>query len=137
MAGELVNAEGLLDKLDKLGEIDLTQALNTACLLVENEAKQNCPVGTGELRNSISHEVEGNEAVVGTNVFYAPYVEYGTGLFAAAGNGRQTPWSYQDAKGEWHTTTGQKPQPFLNPALDANREAIKETIMKNIMEGVG
>ena len=25
--------------------------------------------------------------------------------------------SYKDAKGEWHTTTGQKPQPFLEPAL--------------------
>lgn len=137
MAGELLNADSLKEKLNQLSEIDLNKALNNACLLVENEAKQRCPVGTGDLRNSITHEVEGNEGVVGTNVFYAPYVEYGTGIFSSEGNGRQTPWSYQDAKGEWHTTVGQKPQPFLNPALDANRDAIKDVLFDAIKEGVG
>lgn len=137
MAGELLNADSLKEKLNQLSEIDLNKALNNACLLVENEAKQRCPVGTGDLRNSITHEVEGNEGVVGTNVSYAPYVEYGTGIFSSQGNGRQTPWSYQDAKGEWHTTVGQKPQPFLNPALDANRDAIKDVLFDAIKEGVG
>lgn len=135
MAGELLNADSLIDKLNDLGNIDLTKALTNACLLVENEAKQRCPVGTGELRNSITHEVEDNEGVVGTNIFYAPYVEYGTGIFSSEGNGRLTPWSYQDTKGDWHYTTGQKPQPFLNPALDANRDEIKEIILQTIIEG--
>lgn len=35
-------------------------------------------VVTGRLRNSISHAVDGDAAVVGTNVEYAPYVELGT-----------------------------------------------------------
>lgn len=37
-------------------------------------------VDTGTLRNSITHEVHPNEesVYVGTNIEYAPYVEYGT-----------------------------------------------------------
>lgn len=33
---------------------------------------------TGLLRNSITHQVQGNTVMVGTNVEYAPYVELGT-----------------------------------------------------------
>ena len=45
----------------------------------EGYAKDDCPVDTGRLRNSISHKVEEQEEAVyiGTNVAYAPYVEYG------------------------------------------------------------
>ena len=65
---------------------------------------------------------------------YAPYVEYGTGIFASEGNGRDTPWSYQDDEGNWHTTVGQKPQPFLKTALDKQKKNVikifKETLQK-------
>ncbi len=41
-------------------------------------------VDTGRLRGSISHSTDGEEkAYVGTNVEYAPYVEYGTIHMAA------------------------------------------------------
>lgn len=45
----------------------------------EGYAKDDCPVDTGRLRNSIAHAVDGGENIVyiGTNVEYAPYVEYG------------------------------------------------------------
>ena len=85
---------------------------------------------------SITHYVEGDTGVVGTNKQYAPYVEYGTGLFAREGNGRQTPWSYQDAKGEWHSTKGQKPQPFLEPALLDKQKEIIKIFDEAIKEGV-
>lgn len=44
----------------------------------EGYAKDDCPVDTGRLRNSIAHSVDGSEMAVyiGTNVEYAPYVEY-------------------------------------------------------------
>ena len=35
-------------------------------------------VDTGNLRNSISHTDDGKYAYIGTNVEYAPYVEFGT-----------------------------------------------------------
>ena len=91
-----ITIEELIGKLNKLENIDYTEPLTKAAFLVENEAKKKCPVGTGELRNSITSEVEGNQAVVGSNLEYAPYVEFGTGIFSSLGNGRQTPWTYYD-----------------------------------------
>ena len=128
-----------LNKLDASMKANVKQAITIGCELIENDAKHRVPVDTGLLRNSITHDVreEGNTivGVVGTNFDYAPYVEYGTGLFAEAGDGRQTPWSYQDADGNWHTTVGQHPQPYLRPAFDANIDAIKQTI-EDIINGV-
>lgn len=71
---QIENLDRLLKKLEKLDNIDLDEVLNKACILVENDAKKKCPVDKGQLRNSITHEVEGTEAVVGTNTEYAPYV---------------------------------------------------------------
>ena len=125
---KLVGANALYSKLAKIAKIDLTSALTEACMVVETDAKKKCPVDDGTLRGSITSEVEDNKGIVGTNVEYAPYVEFGTGLFAAKGDGRQTPWTYQDAKGEWHTTVGQHPQPFLQPALNNNKREIRKII---------
>lgn len=128
-----INFEGLEEVLSAIGEMDdienLESTLGKACALVERSAKQKAPKGTGELRNSITSRVERDgENMVGvvyTPVEYAPYVEYGTGLFAEGGNGRKdVPWCYKDEKGEWHSTSGMHPQPYMRPALDENREEI-------------
>lgn len=126
------NLDKLQNKIDKLNKLILDDALEEACILVENDAKRLCPVDTGQLRSSITHEIEDNIGVVGTNVMYAPYIEYGTGLFSSLGTGRQERWSYQDAKGEWHSTIGQQPQHFLHPALEQNRKKVKEFIQMAI-----
>lgn len=135
------NLDKLLTKLKNLKTVSVEQAVNEACILVENDAKKRCPVDTGELRMSITHEIEETSenrttGAVGTNLEYAPYVEFGTGIFSSLGNGRQDRWSYKDAKGEWHSTIGQQPQPYLHPALDDNREEVKKLIQKKIEEGV-
>lgn len=119
--------------LDKIAEniIDeqaLSEALGKACALVERSAKEKAPKDTGELRRSIQSEIRGNEGVVFTTLEYAPYIEYGTGLFAENGGRKDVPWCYQDDKGDWHTTSGIKPQPFMRPAVDENRERIIEII---------
>lgn len=47
--------------------------------MAESYAKALCPVDTGRLRNSITHQqFDEDTEVVGTNVEYAPYVELGT-----------------------------------------------------------
>ena len=120
-----------LDNIN-LDDKKLNRILSQACLIVENQARRDAPVDNGVLRNSIRSEVEGKQGVVGTNIEYAPYVEFGTGLFAVNGDGRQTPWSYQDEMGEWHTTIGQHPQPFLGPALEMNRETIINFIKERL-----
>jgi HK97 gp10 family phage protein len=103
---------------------NIEKALTNSALLVEASAKSKAPVQTGELRSSITHQVDGNEAIVGSNLEYAPYVEKGTGIYGE--NGRQTPWTYQSADGEWHTTQGQRPKPFLEPAVEESKSAILE-----------
>ena len=129
---EIINLDKLRLKLDSFTQSDIEKALNKSCLAVENEAKKQCPVDTGDLRNSITHEVEDNVGYVGTNKEYAPYVEYGTGIFASEGNGRDTPWSYQDDEGNWHTTIGQKPQPFLNPAAQTKKKLVNKVFNDEI-----
>ena len=46
----------------------------------EGYAKDNCPVDTGRLRNSITHaeKIDKQSTYIGTNVEYAPYVEAGS-----------------------------------------------------------
>ena len=121
----LEGVEEVLGALDQLKDTEgLEAALGTACALVERSAKQKAPKDTGALRQSITSEVRDLEGVVFTPLFYAPYVEYGTGLFAEQGGRTDVPWWYKDDKGEWHKTSGQHPQPFMRPALDENREQI-------------
>ena len=129
--------ENLINKLDDIEKAEYIQrALTKSCLMVEAQAKVNCPVDDGQLRQSISSEIEGNIGVIGTNVEYAPYVHQGTGIYAVNGDGRKTRWKYQDAKGEWHSTIGQQPNPFLERALDANREEIIDTFKEEIKREV-
>lgn len=136
---EIINLDKLNYKLENLANLNVSKALNRACLVVENEAKRLCPVDTGDLRNSINHEVHNDVGIVGTNKEYAPYVEFGTGIFASEGNGRDTPWSYQDDKGEWHTTVGQKPQPFLETAIQTKKKLVikvfNDEITRQIQNG--
>lgn len=58
----------------------MERALTRIGLEAEGYAKKECPVDTGNLRNSITHEVVQSEKAVyiGTNVEYAAYVELGT-----------------------------------------------------------
>lgn len=96
----------------------LLRGLEKIGLVAEGYAKKLCPVDTGNLRNSITHVLDEQEpaAIIGTDNEYAAYVELGTGIYAEGGGGRPTPWVYQDAKGNWHYTRGNKAQPFLKPA---------------------
>ena len=130
--------DGVLDRLDTLEEIQaIEKALLKACALVEASAKQKAPKGNGELRRSISSKIEQGSGeiygVVFTPLEYAPYVEYGTGLFAEEGGRQEVPWSYKDDKGNWHSTSGMRPHPYMRPALEENREEI----IRIIKEGLG
>lgn len=129
--------EDVLKSLEKVGEgIDLQEAMGKACAMVERSAKQNAPKGNGALRNSIASRVENEggsvRGVVYTPLEYAPYIEYGTGLFAEEGGRTDVPWCYQDDEGEWHSTSGMKPHPYLRPALDENRAEIIRILKEGI-----
>ena len=112
----------------------VAKALETIGRVAERYAKEICPTDTSRLKNSISHQVDDDTVYVGTNVEYAPYVEFGTGKFAEGGGGRPTPWSYQDDKGNWHTTNGMKPQPYLKPAIENHLDEYKQ-FLKSELQG--
>ena len=137
MAVEIEGIDKVLKRLEKLSNTEnIEKAMGKACAVVEAAAKQNAPKDTGALRRSITSkvEVEGKDVIgtIFTPLEYAPYVEYGTGLFAESGGRKDVPWNYQDDKGEWHSTSGQKPQPFMRPAIEDNRNKI----IKILKEGV-
>lgn len=134
MSIEFDGLNEVLDSIDNIADIEkLNRALTKACLVVEAAAKQKAPKGNGELRRSITSKVEDLEGVVFTPLEYAPYVEYGTGLFAENG-GRQTRWSYKDDEGKWHSTIGMRPHPYMRPALEENRDKILTVIKEGLGE---
>ena len=124
------NSEEIKDNMKNA----LLRALERIGMTAEKYAKRLCPVDTGNLRNSITHRVDEGEpaAYIGSDTEYAAYVELGTGKYYPGG--RPTPWAYQDAKGNWHWTAGNKAQPYLKPAAAnyaAQYRKIVEDEMKN------
>jgi len=93
------------DVILKKADIRKQTALTLASDLVLRTSKLSTPVDTGRLRSSETKQVFKDKAFVGTNVEYAPNVEFGT--------------------------SRQRPQPFLRPALDNNIQNIK-TIFKDL-----
>lgn len=65
---------------DVLNALDsqIKKALWSIGEAAEKHAKENTPVDTGRLKNSISHQEDSEATYVGTNVEYAPYIEFGT-----------------------------------------------------------
>lgn len=129
--------EEVFNAFDSMADEDaIKDAIGRACALVERSAKQNAPKGNGELRRSITSKIEVTnddiQGVVFTPLLYAPYVEFGTGLFAEDGGRTDVPWRYKDDEGEWHTTSGMHPQPYMRPALEENREQIKKILSEGI-----
>ena len=66
-------------------EEQIEAALAAVGMTAETYAKELCPVDTGRLRNSITHETAAGEKAVyiGTNVEYAQFVEGGTSRMKA------------------------------------------------------
>lgn len=126
---------GKLGKISENLTVGLQVALERAGELVRKDAVLNCPVDTGRLRGSITSNVEGNHVDIGTNVEYAPHVEFGTGAKGDPKVAHTTKerWTYY-SKGQFFTTSGQKPQPFLVPALKNNSDKIKSLIRRAVMK---
>lgn len=99
-------------KFDRIREINnripnvVATLIRKAVAETEGLAKLRVPVDTGALKNSIASRVEirGDSVVgeVGTNLHYAPYIEFGTRFSAA--------------------------QPFLVPAFDRVRMNLATTL---------
>ena len=120
--------------------MELRATVNKATQLVHGQAKALAPVDKGGLAGSIHMQVKDTgeelQGRVYTNLEYAPYVEFGTGV---KGNGtypyqikglsleyKNKGWAYYDEdKGEWIYTKGQEAQPYMYPALKMHEKTIK------------
>ena len=119
-----VEFKDALKKLDKSTvEQLITASLVSGALLIANKAKELAPIKTGTLRRSIhvgghteltpdygdgaGYEDLGEpgslRAIVGTNLEYAPYQEYGT-------------------------SRGVPAHPYMKPAMDTQRDKVLEAI---------
>ena len=104
---------------------------------IEADAKRLVPTDTHYLQKSIGHEVDvrGNDITgrVGSNVVYAPVVEFGRSAGAAMPPpGALLDWMRRkgiDAEAAFAVARaigrrGTRPQPYLKPALEKNRADI-------------
>jgi len=90
-------------KLTKEIQEVLPTALKAGALLIQNDGKKRATFRTGTLRRSIhTEDVSNTEVRVGTDVEYAPYLEYGTKKMTA--------------------------RPYLRPAMDENREKVIDKV---------
>lgn len=96
------------------------QAVSHAKTVITEASRAN----TGALRNSVSHRVQGKDCYIGTNMSYAIFHEYGTGIYIAGG--RKSPWAFQDSNGNWHMTRGVPPIHFLKHAAEDHAAEYKE-----------
>ena len=66
---------------------------------------------------------------------YAVYVHSGTGIHAADGKGRKTPWKYKDGAGRWHTTVGVIPKPYLTKGAVESIPEVEKILGKPFNKG--
>lgn len=133
-----IDTSDVMNKLEKISENltgGLQVALGEAGEIVRKDAVMNCPVDTGRLRQSIVSIVEGNSAVIGPTASYGVYVEFGTGAQGnkSVAHTTKKQWTYYSS-GQFYTTSGQKPKPFLVPALKNNSAEIKRIIRQAVMK---
>lgn len=150
------NSEKILTELQKRKIQALTMCGMEAEKYAKLSLTQNKAVDTGLLRNSVTFAVSGEGAnissykadkggktgsyngdagsvedytmYVGTNVEYAPYIEFGTGKHYSGG-GRKTKWTYKTKDG-LKTTDGKKPRPYIKPAIADHGDKYKKIIEK-------
>lgn len=96
------------DQLDKQTQGAVLQnAVRAGALPIQNAAITKAPIRSGDLRRSIHTEIVNTsathaEAEIGTDLEYAPFVEFGTRYMSA--------------------------QPYLRPAFDTQTDAAKREI---------
>ena len=146
---EIKGIDQLLLKFDKIRDMDLTRKINEATTLVHGEAVSRAPRDEGTLSESIHMDVKKTDKQIQgrvyTNLEYASYVEFGTGV---KGNGTypykikglnltytDKGWCYWDEKQEKYIyTKGQVAQPYMYPALKRSKKQIKAIMSSGVKD---
>jgi len=154
MSEVAVSIEGLDEAIRKcapeLVAAPLKHFFQRACISIQTRAREACPVDTGNLRAHILYEIQTGSQIphwakVGSAVFYAPFVEYGTGLLSTGEGGTGgVHWPPAAALNVWARRHGFasgarvaraigmhggiRPQPYLVPAFDGAQSDIAKAL---------
>lgn len=155
LGSQITGAEGLLTNLNALAGLEnspeLREALQTGAAAVVTRARENLdrmvyakPAAGFERRRDAglygatkaleNYRTKSDKVIttVGTFDYRAPFVQFGTGAEGKAKGGRRTAWTYKDERGNWRTTVGHAPVPYLTEALAATRDEFMANLMHAI-----
>ena len=129
--------DALIKKLGKLPikvEKEVANEVNASALNIQSKAKRDVKVDNSTLRSSIQLKsiLKDKRIIytVGSNLKYAPYVEFGTGgeVYVPAG--------YEDFaiqfKGKGIRKINLRPRPYLIPAFESEIPILRKNIQKVI-----
>jgi hypothetical protein len=144
IGAEVIGVEGLLKDFkgyEKEAEKAINKAVSDTAKGIESDAKKRLKgmMGsakhwiTGRLASSIYNRVvKSMEKVVGTDVFYAPYIEFGTGDLVEISEGTEDVAALFKGKGIRKVNI--KGDSFLNWAALNQQKKLTERIEKNLNE---
>ena len=119
----ITNKQMVLTELNKACETGLEMVGAAA----EGHAVEYCPVDTGRLSGSLTHEAESNRSMaVGTNVDYSVPVELGH---------KQQPGRYVPKLGKRLKADFVAARPFLRPAMENHTDEYTELLEKAFSGG--
>ena len=111
----------LVNKASKEAMVNAAIAIG---MLTSGYAQELCPVDTGAMRDGITHAYndDGHQVtlIVGTNVYYAPYVELGH---------HQQPGRFVPKLGKRLVRSWVPGKPFLRPAFEDHLDEIEQIIL--------
>ena len=105
--------------------------VNNSLRLIYDRSQQLVAVDTGELKSSgaIVEATDKGGMATGSVVYtagHAGYVEFGTGIRGSSSGGASSKVSYSS------TWPGMPAQPYLRPAADESRQAIKSQMRQDL-----
>ena len=134
-----VSMEDHADEIKAAKDEVIEKILESWGQYAEGAAKDNITaegrVDTGDLRNSVSKQVDMSEecVYVGSNIKYAVYNEVGTGVFYPGG--RQTPWAFKDKDDNLIWTRGMKGIHFLEKAISEHTDTYNAIAERELKAG--
>ena len=154
---EIEGMDNLIKKLEALGGtvVSIRKEMFQNMGDVADMMARKAPTDTEKLKPNIQVKDDSTdtELNVKAGIFaesainYAIYQEYGTGIYAENGQGRQTPWLWQVKSQKWADIFGievgqsvlwhgNQPHPFIRPAWDENKDKIEEKLRKALLKQI-